>query len=183
MPITTGKYKIGPEDGRLVLQTKRKGAAAALGHDLTIEAKSWSGDVVVDADSPASSSVSLSIDTTSLVVIEGKGGAKPLSDGDKAKIKASIDDTLKTRSHPTITFASTSVRPSAAGATVDGTLTIVGKSGPVSAQVSIDGSDRAKATATVVQTAFGIKPFSGMMGALKLADEVGIEVDAALRPS
>lgn len=183
MAITSGKYKIGPEDGRLVLKTTRKGAAAALGHDLTIEAKSWSGDVVVDTDDPAQSSVSLTVDTTSLVVLEGKGGAKPLSEGDKTKIKASIDDTLKTRSNSEITFTSSSVRASGGGASVDGTLTIAGKSGPISAQVSLDDSGRAKATATVVQTAFGIKPFSGMMGALKLADEVGIEVDAALRPS
>lgn len=184
MAITTGTYEIGPADGRLVLLTTRRGAAAALGHDLTIEAKTWSGTVVVDADNPAQSKVNLTVDTRSLEVVEGRGGAKPLSAGDKAKIKASIDDTLKTRSHPEMTFVSNSVRASGPDtATVDGTLTIAGRSGPATVSVTVDGNGRARAKATVVQSEFGIKPFSGMMGALKLADEVNLEVDAALRPS
>lgn len=184
MAITSGKYKIGPEDGRLVLLTTRKGAAAAMGHDLTIEAQKWSGEVVVDTDDPAKSSVSLSVDTSSLKVVEGKGGAKPLSDGDKAKIQGSMEDVLKTKTNPTMTFESTSVSASGdTSAKVDGTLTVVGKSGPASVQVTLDDSGRAKAKTTIVQSAFGIKPFSAMMGALKLGDEVGLEVDAALKPS
>ncbi|MGH9131340.1 MAG: YceI family protein [Acidimicrobiales bacterium] len=184
MAITSGKYKIGPEDGRLVMLTTRKGAAAAMGHDLTIEAKSWSGTVVVDTDDPSNSSVSISIDTSSLFVASGKGGAKALSDGDKAKIKASMDDVLKTRTNSTMTFESSSVSANGTdSAKVDGTLTVVGKSGPASVNVTIDDSGRAKAKATITQSNFGIKPFSAMMGALKLADDVGLEVDAALQPS
>jgi polyisoprenoid-binding protein YceI len=184
MAITSGKYEIGPADGRLVLLTTRKGAAAALGHDLTIGAKNWSGTVVVDTDDPSASSVNVTIDTTSLEVLEGKGGAKPLSAGDKAKIKASMDDTLKTKTNPEATFVSSAVRASGANAaTIDGTLTLAGRSGPASVSVTLADNGRASAKATVAQTAFGIKPFSGMMGALKLADEVNIEVDAALRPS
>lgn len=183
MAITSGKYKIGPEDGRLLLQTKRKGAAAALGHDLTIEAKQWNGTIVADVDDPANSSVSVTIDASSLTVIEGKGGAKPLSEGDKTKIKNSMDDTLKTKTNSQITFESSAVNASGTdSAKVEGTLTLAGKSGPATLQVSLN-DNRAKATTTIVQTAFGIKPFTGMMGALKLADEVGIEIDAALQPS
>lgn len=183
MAITSGKYKIGPEDGRLVLLTTRKGAAAAMGHDLTIEAKQWSGTVVVDTDNPTNSSVSVSVDTSSLFVAEGHGGAKSLSDGDKAKIKGSIDDVLKTKTNSQMTFESSSVSASgASSAKVDGTLTVVGKSGPATLNVTLDDSGRAKAKTTITQSNFGIKPFSAMMGALKLADDVSLEVDAALQP-
>ncbi|MGH9127602.1 MAG: YceI family protein [Acidimicrobiales bacterium] len=184
MAITSGKYEIGPSDGRLVLLTTRKGAGAALGHDLTIGARTWNGTVVVDTDDPANSSVSLTVDTTSLEVLEGKGGAKALSSGDKAKIKEAINDTLKTKSNPEMTFESTSVTANGPNAaTVEGTLTLVGTSGPATVSVNVDDNGRASAKATVVQTAFGIKPYTGMMGALKLGDEVKLEVDAALRPS
>ena len=33
-------------------------------------------------------------------------------------------------------------------------------------------------SATVAQTAFGMKPYSALFGALKVADEVEIEIDA-----
>jgi polyisoprenoid-binding protein YceI len=63
---------------------------------------------------------------------------------------------------------------------VDGELTIMGHAHPVSIRGSVDDEGRVRATATVAQTRWGIKPYSAFLGALKLADEVGIEVDATL---
>ena len=42
------------------------------------------------------------------------------------------------------------------------------------------GSGRYRGTATVVQSAFGIKPYTGFFGALKLRDEVGVEFEVDL---
>ncbi len=39
---------------------------------------------------------------------------------------------------------------------------------------------RYRGTATVVQSAFGIKPYVGFFGALKLKDEVGVEFEVSI---
>jgi hypothetical protein len=39
---------------------------------------------------------------------------------------------------------------------------------------------RYRGTATVVQSTFGLKPYVGFFGALKLKDEVGVEVEVTL---
>ena len=46
--------------------------------------------------------------------------------------------------------------------------------------VSKTGDGRYRATATVIQSQFGIKPYSGMLGALKLRDDVEVEVTVDL---
>jgi hypothetical protein len=50
----------------------------------------------------------------------------------------------------------------------------------VTLQVSETGPDRYRATGQVVQTAFGIKPYSGFFGALKVSDAVDVEADVDL---
>ena len=56
-------------------------------------------------------------------------------------------------------------------------MTLVGKSHPVAFDLAAgDGSIRAHAT--VKQSDFGIKQFSILFGALKVADEVEVEIDA-----
>ena len=68
----------------------------------------------------------------------------------------------------------------AGGGAIDGTLTLHGQSRPLRLEVSQTGAGQYRATATVVQTQFGIKPYSGMFGALKLRDDVDIEVTVTL---
>jgi hypothetical protein len=48
---------------------------------------------------------------------------------------------------------------------------------------TVGDNGRVQGRATVVQTQWGIKPYSAFLGALKLADEVAVEVDAMLRPA
>jgi hypothetical protein len=46
--------------------------------------------------------------------------------------------------------------------------------------VTTPGPGRYRGTGTVVQSAFGIKPYVGFFGALKLRDEVGVEFEVDL---
>jgi hypothetical protein len=46
--------------------------------------------------------------------------------------------------------------------------------------VTKTGTGRYNATATVVQSDFGIKPYRGFFGALKVSDPVQVEVDIDL---
>jgi hypothetical protein len=177
----TGNFRLGPDTGRVVLKTGRAGLAAMAGHDLTLEITSWSAQVEVpdeDAGGVAAATVTARLDLGSLAVREGSGGAKPLSDSDRRDIKKTIGGIL---GDGEATFASSRiVRSGATGGAIEGTLTIKGKSQPVRLQVTEPQPGKYRGSATIQQTAFGIKPYTGLFGALKLKDEVGIEFEVDL---
>lgn len=172
--VPSGTYKFGPNNGRLCVKIEREGMAKKMGHDLRLEVANWNADVTVDADNPANSQMTVTADTRSLQVVEWFGGLKPMTEGDKKDIKKNIDD--KCIKDGNVSFRSTSVHPTATGARVSGDLTINGASQPAQFDIEID-SGLAKCTARIQQSLFGIKPFSAMMGALKVKDAVDIEFE------
>jgi polyisoprenoid-binding protein YceI len=179
MAMTDGTFRLTPESGELVVKTGRTGMGRRAGHDLVIEATRWQGEVTVASAKPGESKVSVEVDVESLVVREGLGGVKPLTDKDRADIKKTLCDILDSETYPQIRFNATSVTRSDESVTVEGDLTIRGESEPVTVRADLT-DDRVRGSATVAQTRWGIKPYSAFLGALKLADEVGVEFDAAL---
>jgi polyisoprenoid-binding protein YceI len=81
--------------------------------------------------------------------------------------------------HPTIAFRSTRVDGSTGSFTVDGDLTIAGITRPVTVQGRMT-EGRVVGGTTVVQSRWGIRPYSAFFGALKLRDEVKVDFDVAL---
>ncbi len=181
MGIGDGSYEAGPQSGRLLVKTARTGLGAKAGHDLTIEVTRWRGNVVVDAANPAGSSVSAEIDVDSLEVREGAGGVKPLTDSDRADIKNTLRKILNSGRYPAITFRSSQVSGTAESFRIVGDLTIAGVTQPVTVEGRLAG-DRARGSAVVVQSRWGIRPYSAFLGALKLRDEVDVQFDAGLIP-
>ena len=181
MTSNTGSFRLGPKAGRVVIKTSRAGLAARAGHDLTIEVTRWSGRIEVPAEEDggvARATISAELDLGSMEVREGTGGVKPLTDGDRREIKKTMAGIL---GDATATFASSQVIPSgASGGAIEGTVTLNGKTQPARLQVTSPGSGRYRGTATLAQTAFGIKPYVGFFGALKLKDEVGVELEVNL---
>ena len=174
MAANGGRHQLGPESGRLTLRTYRSGLAAQAGHDLTIDVTRWSGQVDQDR-------LDATIDLTSLAIREGRGGIKPLSDRDRRDITGSARKQLDAGRYPEATYVAAAFAPDdAGGGAIDGTLTLHGQSRPLRLQVSQTGDGQYRATATVVQSQFGIKPYSGMFGALKLRDEVELEITVDL---
>lgn len=180
MDIGDGTYTLGPATGRLLVKTSRTGVGSKAGHDLTIEVTRWEGTAILDTGQPASSSVNLDAEVDSFEVIEGTGGVKPLTDSDRRDIHKTLRERiLHSAQHPSISFRSSRVRGDAESFTIDGDLTIAGVTQPASLQGRIaDG--RARGNASVVQSRWGIKPYTAFFGALKLADEVVVEFDIAL---
>lgn len=180
MAVPAGPHKIGADRDRLVLRTSRVGLAASAGHDLTIEITRWSGEVTVNEDA-APSGLDVRVDMTSLAVREGSGGVKPLTDRDRRDIVSSARKVLGADRFPEARFGDATFKPGAAGGgSVTGTLTLHGQSHPVTLQVTEAGPDRYHATGQVAQSDFGIKPYSGFFGALKVSDAVDVEVDVDL---
>ena len=182
MAITDGTYRLTPESGELLVKTGRTGMGRRAGHDLVIAATRWQGEVTVASANPEGSVVTVVIDVDSLEVREGLGGVKPLTDKDRADIGKTLRDILDSQTHPQIRFSSTSVTRSDDSVTVEGGLTIRGETEPVTVGAELT-DDRVRGSATVTQTRWGIKPYSALLGALKLADDVGVELDAALVPA
>lgn len=175
--VSDGAYGFGPSAGRLLVKTSRAGLGRKVGHDLTIEATRWSGSAVVVAGDQGKSSVAVTVETGSLRVQEGTGGLKPLSDADKAEIERVLEGEalLHTAEHPTITFRSTSITGTLESFEITGDLTIKGRTRPVTVHGGSDGDGMVCGWATVTQSAFGIKPYTAFLGALKLTDDVRIE--------
>lgn len=179
MSIQAGTYKLGPDNATLRVKTGRHGAAAKAGHDLSIEVKSWEATLTV-VDDAAASSLELSADPTSLHVVKGEGGMQALGDDDKSGIHQTIDDEVLKRQD--ITFRSTAARSEAGGSRikVEGDLTLLGRTQPIAFDLAIGEDDTVSATAVVKQTSWGMKPYSALFGALKVADEVEVVLDGHL---
>jgi polyisoprenoid-binding protein YceI len=165
--------------GRLLLKTSRAGLGRRAGHDLTIEATRWSGQAVVVVNEPERSSVSVTVETGSLEVREGKGGLKPLTGADRAEIKRTLGTQalLHTAEHPAITFGSTRVVGTPESFEIVGDLTIKGRTHPVTVYGNSDGDGLLRGWATVTQSMWGIKPYTAFLGALRVADEVRVEFE------
>ncbi|MEO6121330.1 MAG: YceI family protein [Acidimicrobiales bacterium] len=153
---------------------------AKLAHDLVLTATRWQATLNVDADNPAASSATLSIDARSIEIVEAKGGMKSLSDKDRKDITKNIEEkVLQTAKYPELKFESTKVSGSDPNFTVVGNMTIVGSTRPVDVALTVNGS-QLTATAKISQKDFGIKPFSAMFGAIKLRDDVDFVLTAEL---
>jgi polyisoprenoid-binding protein YceI len=174
--IEPGSYRLGPEDGTLTVRTGRTGTVAKAGHDLLLHVTEWSGTLVVGDDA----SVALDADATSLRVREGTGGLKPLGDDDYSNIEQTIDDDVLKRQD--IAFRSTTVEAAGDGLHVTGDLTLRGVTHPIAFDLAAAGG-RLTGTTVVKQTEWGMKPYTALFGALKVADEVRVEIDAQLSQS
>lgn len=178
MAVAPGRYRLGPECGRIVIRTFRDGLAAQAGHDLIIDVTRWSGEFVVNDDKTLAA-IAARIDMASWVVREGTGGLKPLTASDRREIAATARRLLSVDRHPEAEFVAT--RFESAGeddGVMDGILTLRGIARPLRLQVSRVGTGRYRATGAVVQSAHGIKPYTAFLGALKVRDAVEIEAEA-----
>ncbi len=180
MAVHSGRQQFGPQRGRITLLTTRDGLAAQAGHDLTIEVTQWSAELEV-ADDLTPAGLTVRADMNSLVVREGKGGVKPLTDRDRREIAVTARKLLRTDRYPEARFTASGFdqRPDGGGA-VPGTLSLAGSDRPVRLEVTRIGSGAYHATGSVRQSDFGIKPYTAFLGVLKVSDAVGIAIDVDL---
>ena len=178
MSVQPASYRLGPDDATLAVHTGRSGAAAKAGHDLVMHVTAWEATLAL-ADDPTQTSMELAADAGSLRVQKGTGGVQALGDEDKANIHQTIDDEVLKRQD--IVFRSTAVSGQAGGPlAVEGDLTLVGATRPVAFELTVADDGALAATATLDQTDWGMKPYSALFGALKVAPEVRVVLDGRL---
>ena len=162
--------------------TFKEGLLSAVAHDLRIAVTTFA----IDADFDART-VTATFDARSLRVVtalrDGVEAPETLSDRDRKQIdKQIIEDVLAANRHPEVRFTSKRVEPRGDGWEITGALTLHGQTRDVRVDVRRVGAELI-AEAKLDQPEFGIRPFSAMLGALKVKREilirVGISVDQA----
>lgn len=155
--------------------TFKEGLLSAVAHDLSIRVGRLSVEVADDG-----SRVSARFDPASLTVVsamkDGREAPGSLGEGDRRKIERSIrEEVLDVRRHPEIRFEADSIRSDGETATLTGRLHLHGRSQPLSVPARrTDGGWLAEAS--LDQPAFGIKPFSAMLGTLRIRPDVRVRV-------
>lgn len=173
-------HKLGPGNGTLSVKTGRTGAVAKVGHDLLLEVGAWQATLEL-AEDPSRCRLELSADSTSLRVREGSGGMTELGEEDRANIEQTIgDEVLHGRD---IAFVSSACRGASDRLHFEGDLTIADATHPLSFELTVDPSGAITASATVRQTDWGIKPYSTLFGALRVADDVEVRFAGSLDQS
>jgi hypothetical protein len=178
MSLKPGKYTLGPQDGTLSVRTGKGGAAAVAAHNLLIEVGTWRATVEVGA-ARDDTKLTLSADARSFRVIEGTGGISALDEDDMQRIAQTIDQEVLKGAD--IEFRSSAVTANSDGShlTVEGELELAGRTGPIAFELTLaDG--RVTGSARLKQSDWGMKPYATLFGTLKVADELGVEIDAGL---
>ena len=173
--MTRTVWTLDPSDGQLFVHTGVTGRAARMGHRLTIAMNSWHATVRWSGDEPAA--VELTVDVNSLQVLRGKGGLTPLSGPEKALARSHALNSLDAERFPQIRFRADKVEKTDDGFRLDGTLDIHGKNRQRAVDVGVEDlgdSWRVSCEAEVRQSDFGVKPYSLLMGSVKVADIVTV---------
>lgn len=180
MHTDAGRYRFGADHGELLLRTSRTGLGRRAGHDLVIEATRWSGEATVGEGQDVE--VEVEVEVEGLTVRAASGGIKPLTEHDRREIVRTMrgEKLLAANVQPVITFSATTVAGESEDFTITGELTIAGKARSATVRCAAQPDGRVRGSASVVQTHWGIRPYTAFFGALRLADEVGIEFDTAL---
>jgi hypothetical protein len=161
--------QLGPDDGSLIVKTYREGLAARAGHDLVLDVTRWRATLDDDR-------VTLTADPHSLRVREALHGVKPLTDRDRDEILRNIEE--KVLGDEPITFTG-AVTDHGDHLHVDGELTLAGARRPKRTGVTVaDG--RATATIPLRQSEWDIQPYRGLMGTLRVRDEIEVVLDVRL---
>lgn len=172
-------WSIDANSGQLHILTGVAGPAAKTGHKLTIAMQSWQATVNWDGAAPTHAELTVSVD--SLEVLKGEGGVTPLAGPEKGIARSNALKSLDAKKFPQIRFVSDDIAKTAEGYRMTGTVEIHGKSRPqvVDLTVADRGDSWALSTQVpVTQSDFGVKPYSLMLGALKVADEVTVDFAA-----
>ncbi|MBV9013780.1 MAG: YceI family protein [Pseudonocardiales bacterium] len=141
----------------------REGLLTSFGHDVTLKVTNLSLEVGDD------DGIVADFDPNSLRV------ATDVSASERKDIEKNAGKVLEPDKYPKIQFRSASVVREEDRARIEGDLTLHGVTNPITVEARDDGA-RWNATIVLDQRKFGIKPFSAMLGGLKIKPEVEVEI-------
>ncbi|OBK50160.1 S-adenosyl-L-methionine-dependent methyltransferase [Mycobacterium sp. 1081908.1] len=176
----TDLWTVTASDGELLVRTGVAGRAARMGHRLTIAMTRWEATVAWAATEPVTAE--LTVDVDSFEVLRGEGGVKALSGPEKALVKSNALKSLGANRYPEIRFMADTIEKTRDGYRLAGKLHIHGQSRKHVIDLRTeDLGDRWRLTveSRVRQTDYGVKPYSLLMGSVRVDDEVTVSFSAA----
>jgi YceI-like protein len=158
-----------------LVYTEKAGLLSGVAHDLKLRVEQF--EILVETDRAG---VQARFDASSLRVVcavqGGRDQPQALSARDRREIEATIlRDVLDARRHPLIEFRSTRIEPQPAGASVEGILSLHGRERPLLLQATREDG-RARIEARLHQPDFGIRPYTAMLGALRIKADVTVRL-------
>lgn len=160
-----------------VVFTYKEGLLSAVAHDLKIRVTKF----VIDVDE-TTRAISAQFDAASLRVVCAMNGSEEaagsLTAANKREIEGNIvRDVLNAREYPEIRFVSTAIEEKGDAFVVKGKLALHGHERQVRVRVQLDAGHYV-GEARLQQPDFGIRPYTALLGALKVQAEVLIRIVA-----
>lgn len=174
-------FRLAPPVAVCRVLSYREGLLSRLGHDLELDVTRF--EIEVDERARA---VVARFDPGSLRVLramrDGQELPDALSDADRATIEQHArGDVLDAGHYPEIRFTSSAVADAGGGWDVAGTLALHGVERQIIVQVRPEGG-RMVASVPLDQDDFGIRPFSALLGALKVKPDVTVRLSLPVAP-
>jgi polyisoprenoid-binding protein YceI len=175
----TQEFLVDPALSTVLVHVGRAGLFSFAGHEHEVAAPNIQGSILLDAADVARSRVTLRFEARTMRVT---GRGEPPEDVPEVQRTMLSDRVLDAQRYPTIRFESDRVSmqaPSSDGfrLRVEGTLTLHGTSRRVAVPVAVrlsGGQIAATGTATVRQTAYGIRPVTAAAGTVRVKDDVTV---------
>jgi polyisoprenoid-binding protein YceI len=148
----------------------KEGALSPFGHDLVLSVERFS----IEVDEDFAHAVG-HFDAASLRVIDPAA----LSIADRAEIEKRVAaDVLEVRRFPEIVFRSTRIDREL----VEGTLELHGRTQVVRGRIELGHDGRRRTRVRLHQPDFGMRPYSALLGALRVRPHVDVELGALVPP-
>jgi polyisoprenoid-binding protein YceI len=185
-PSGAAVYRIDSSGSELRLLVYRAGAMARLGHNHVISNRALSGWVQYTGDA-GTARFSLLVPVADFVVddaqlrsTEGAEFEEPVNDDAKAGTRHNMLSAalLDGDRYPAITLRSTAISETAAGMNATVSVEVAGHESSMSVPFKLDrdgGRLSASGTVVVRQSALGLTPYSVMLGALQVQDELTVK--------
>jgi len=160
--------------------TYKEGLLSAVAHDLKLRVTRFTVDIEGDSVRAECAADSLRV---LHAIRDGRDDPAALSLADRQKIESNIvEEVLSARRFPQIRFVGRSVKSATGGLRVEGELSLHGKSRALSLPVDTSG-ERWTAEVVLSQPDFGIKPYSAMLGTLRIRPDVRVVVSLPALPA
>ena len=180
------RYRIDPNESDIRIFVFRTGRAARVGHNHVITGEGYEGTLLL-TETVIDSTVDLSIPVKSLLVDDPKAreaSGPDFSDQPSEEDRAAIlrnmlsNVILNADNHGAVTLHARVVDGKSSSWQLDADITIRGVTKRVRTPVTLDKSHErivASGTLQILQSDFGIRPFSVLAGALQVKDEVKLQ--------
>ena len=187
-------YQVDSEHSHITLRVYREGPLAAFGHNHIIDVRGLEGSIRWHAD-PARASVmlrfpvaALSVDDVALRAAAGADFAAEVADSARSGTRANMLGArlLDAEHYPEVTLLSERISGSGTAPLVALRAYVAGHDAQIDVPVRLERDPRglrASGDLELRQTALGLTPFSLMLGALRVADAIGVHFDIVARPA